>query len=405
MTQPTGAPGERLYSLDAARAVAALAVVFQHWEHFLSVAPFAAAREQSPLYWLFAPFYDKGARAVTFFFCLSGFIFYWLYARKVHDRAVGPARFAALRLSRLYPLHLATLLFVLALQWPLISMLGEPFIYQNHDIKHFVLNLLLVQYWGLEDGWSFNGPSWSISVEIFLYIAFFLACRYSRPSVWQCLLLALAGLLLARFSVLANAAVPFFIGGAAYHAYRLLAPRWTPVRAIALVAIVIMLWAIIPSLIQPGVLDGLLARLENLLGGAPGKAASAVLRVFAERQFEFVLFPATVAALALSEAVWKRAPWAALHELGNMSYGIYLLHFPVQLVFISAALALHFPRDFFLHPATLFLFIAVLLAVAFASYRFFEKPAMLALRRLWSRRPGSGRAFASPAASAARPDG
>ena len=404
MTQPAGASGGRLYSLDAARAIAALAVVFQHWEHFLSVAPFAAAREQSPLYWLFAPFYDKGARAVTFFFCLSGFIFYWLYAPKVHDRAVGPARFAALRLSRLYPLHLATLLSVLALQWPLIAMLGKPFIYQHQDLKHFVLNLLLIQYWGPEDGWSFNGPSWSISVEIFLYIAFFIACRYFRPSVWQCLVLALTGLLLARFSVLANAAVPFFIGGAAYHTYRFLAPRWTPTRAIVLAAIVVLLWAIIPPLIQPGVLDALLARLENLLG-APGKAVSAVVRIFAERQFEFVLFPATVMALALSEAVWKRAPWAALHELGNMSYGIYLLHFPVQLVFITAALAFGFPGDFFLHPATLLLFIAVLLAVAFASYRFFEKPAMLALRRLWSRRTENGRAFAPPAASAARPDG
>ncbi|HEX5007840.1 MAG TPA: acyltransferase family protein, partial [Hyphomonadaceae bacterium] len=137
--------------------------------------------------------------------------------------------------------------------------------------------------------------------------------------------------------------------------------------------------------------------------GAPGKVASAVLRVFAERQFEFVLFPATVTALALSEAVWKRAPWDVLHELGNMSYGIYLLHFPVQLVFITAALALGFPGDFFLHPATLFLFLAALLAVAFASYRFFEKPAMLALRRFWSRRTDDGRAFA-PSASAARPD-
>ena len=100
----------RLYSLDAARAIAALAVVFQHWEHFASVPAFAAPHDASPLYALFQPLYDKGARAVTFFFCLSGFIFFWLYGDKVRDRKTGPATFAVLRLSRLYPLHLATLL-------------------------------------------------------------------------------------------------------------------------------------------------------------------------------------------------------------------------------------------------------------------------------------------------------
>jgi len=164
VTQSSGTKGVRLYSLDAARAIAALAVVLQHWQHFLWQDRFAAPTEASPLYWLFSPFYDKGARAVTFFFCLSGFIFYWLYAQKVRERTVGPASFAMLRLSRLYPLHLATLLACIALQWPLTAMLGHPVVVENNDFRHFLLNLPLIHYWGFEDGYSFNGPSWSISV-------------------------------------------------------------------------------------------------------------------------------------------------------------------------------------------------------------------------------------------------
>lgn len=383
----TGAREERLYSLDAARALAALIVVFQHWEHFLSLPAYSAAKQDSPFYVLFAPLYEHGARAVTFFFCLSGFIFYWLYSRKIRDGSVGPATFAVLRLSRLYPLHLATLLACVALQWPIVQLLGHTFIYGNHDAGHFALNLLLVQYWGFENGYSFNGPTWSVSVEIFLYIAFFLACRLVRPSVWQCLALALVAVFLARYSALAAAAVTFFLGGAAFYAYRALAARWTPLRNLALAALVAGLWMIIPPLIDQNVLPGLLAQLRPMLGdGRPGDLVLQGLRVLAERQFEFVLFPATVVALALSEVAWRRIPWAWLHTLGNMSYGIYLLHFPLQLAFVCVALAFPLPADVFVRGETLALFFALLLAVSAVSYFFFEKPAMAAIRGVWKRR-------------------
>jgi peptidoglycan/LPS O-acetylase OafA/YrhL len=389
---PAEAKKERLYSLDAARAIAALAVVLQHWpEHFFSLERFSAATEDSPLFFLFAPFYERGARAVTFFFCLSGFIFYWLYSRKVHDRIVGPSTFAMLRLSRLYPLHLATLLLCVVLQWPLIQMLGHPFIYQQHDVYHFLLNLPLIQYWGFESGWSFNGPSWSISVEIFLYFAFFAACWFARPSLWQCLALAFAALLVARYSVLADAAATFFLGGASFHVYRTLSARWTPLKSFVLVAIVVGLWALIPPLTQPDILQDRLAQLRPWLGeGRLGDIVETGVLEFAQRQFEFVLFPATVATLALSEIVWKRIPWVWLHELGNMSYGIYLLHFPLQLAFVSIALTFGFPSDFFTRITTLALFVGLLLVISFASYRVFERPAMLAIRRAWLRRPDPG---------------
>jgi peptidoglycan/LPS O-acetylase OafA/YrhL len=377
--------GERLYSLDAARAIAALIVVFQHWEHFLAVPAFAGAKEESPLYWLFQPFYEKGARAVTFFFCLSGFIFYWLYSRKVFEKTVGPATFAVLRLSRLYPLHLLTLLAVLALQWPLIERFGEPFIYPEHDVKHFALNFLLIQYWGFEDGFSFNGPSWSISVELFLYIAFFAACRFIRPSIWQCLALAAVGLLLARFSVLATAATPFFLGGAAYHLYRMLQSGWTPLRNIALVATMVVLWLTLPNLLND----------NQPFEGIAGRAALEL----AQRQFELLLFPGTVLALALSESVWKRIPWRRLHSLGNMSFGIYLLHFPLQMVFVLAALALALPADTFTHPAALIVFIAALIALAALSYYAFERPVMDGLRRAWKQARGKPVAKPVPAPS------
>lgn len=365
----------RLYSLDAARAIAALAVVFQHWEHFASVPAFAAPHDASPLYALFQPLYDKGARAVTFFFCLSGFIFFWLYGDKVRDRKTGPATFAVLRLSRLYPLHLATLLAVLILQIPMIGLLGQPFIYQQHDAQHFALNLFLIQYWGFEQGYSFNGPSWSISVEIFLYLAFFLACRWLRPSFLICAILTIVGLALARFSILASASASFFIGGCAIFAYRVLLARWSSLKSIALVASAAALWITLPVATAP-----------QALASLPDNIAGRAIAWFASHVFELVLFPATILALALTESVWRSIPWRWLHDLGNMSFGIYLLHFPLQLVFVLVAAQFGMGQNTFTQPLTLAIFFAVLLLLAATSYRWFEKPAMDAIRDVWKRR-------------------
>ena len=64
------------------------------------------------------------------------------------------------RFSRLYPLHFATLLFVAA-----AFLAFGPYIYES-DAYHFVLNVLLASSIGFEKGYSFNGPSWSISVVL-----------------------------------------------------------------------------------------------------------------------------------------------------------------------------------------------------------------------------------------------
>src|SRR5262249_9442676 len=47
--------------------------------------------------------------------------------------------------------------------------------YGNNDIWHFTLNLLLLQYSGLQSGFSFNGPSWSICTEALVNLAFLYA--------------------------------------------------------------------------------------------------------------------------------------------------------------------------------------------------------------------------------------
>src|ERR1700675_2139648 len=108
MRRPAGEDMRRLHSLDSLRGLAALSVVFWHWQHFYALTgrwqP-GWQRSSEPLYEFFRPLYDEGWAAVDLFFPLSGFIFFWLYGESIRERRIVASEFALLRFSRLWPLH------------------------------------------------------------------------------------------------------------------------------------------------------------------------------------------------------------------------------------------------------------------------------------------------------------
>ena len=126
--------------------------------------------------------------------------------------------FFVFRFSRLYPLHLATLVAVAILQSLYFRMHGCFFVYQNNDIRHFLLQLLMASKWGFESGDSFNGPIWSISVEVLVYVVFFLMLRFVTRSPLLNVVVVVACLNLSGqiFSCLAF----FYAGGLAAIARR-----------------------------------------------------------------------------------------------------------------------------------------------------------------------------------------
>ncbi len=112
MTEPQpGPPPNKLLGLELLRFVAAIAVVVWHYSHFSYIAdsPVNLFMNRLPLYGLLQPFYEAGEYAVWVFWCISGFIFFWKYRDAITDRSISGGTFFVLRLSRLYPLHLATL--------------------------------------------------------------------------------------------------------------------------------------------------------------------------------------------------------------------------------------------------------------------------------------------------------
>jgi peptidoglycan/LPS O-acetylase OafA/YrhL len=242
------------------------------------------------------------------------------------------------------------------------------------DAYHLALNLGFASSWGLERGSSFNGPIWSVSVEVALYAIFFAACRWVTPRPWLAAALSALGVFVLRDAYLpmGRGVTSFFLGGLVFWAFSRL--RRLPVagrRPLAWGATGLAVAAWVVTVV--GVYRGW--RLSDV---------RFVWRIEAVYP-ELVVFPITVLALALQESV-RDGLGRGLGWLGDISYGAYLLHFPLQLAVASALLALGVSRSVLLSPIALAAFLVATIGLAHLSYVHFERPAQRAGRRWWARR-------------------
>jgi len=356
----------RLHALDALRGVAALCVVVWHWQHFFAVGgdwPDGWQRSDQPFYLLLKPLYVQGWAAVDLFFVLSGFVFFWLYGEKVRARAVAGFEFARLRFSRLYPLHFALLLVVAGLQLVFLRATGGFFIYQANDWSHFIAHLFMVENWWPRSPQSFDGPAWSVSIEVLLYCLFFVLCRLGLRRGWQMALVALAGsALLFVDEHIGRGVIGFFMGGVAFTLWE----RWRDGSA------TLSRWLMAATVTGWVTLAVLLYRDSPLLANGEGNMGFLVA-------FDYLLCPLTVLTLALRESV--RGPSKLpLEYLGDISYATYLLHFPLQLGLALIALRLDLDSDFFMQGWVMLAFYVILIGLGALSYRFFERPLQNRLR-------------------------
>lgn len=172
-----------LPALTGLRAVAALLVLSFHTGLFLPVGQW--------------PIIRYGWMGVDVFFVLSGFILAHVHTEDFLQISVRNfVRFLSLRLSRIYPVHFATLALVF-LFFALSLALGTEHDSGRFDANLLTENLLLVQAWGWNAHDSWNVVAWSISAEWAAYLAFpLLVFGTNKIRTWQlaiaCVILALA---------------------------------------------------------------------------------------------------------------------------------------------------------------------------------------------------------------------
>ena len=379
MTNLGAKRSDRLYLLDALRGLAALSVVFWHWQHFFLSGPVPETvdRMKLPLYDWFFLFYEHGWLAIDLFFCLSGFVFYWQYSRSVTEGSIMPGTFAILRLSRLYPLHVVTLVLVAIGQYLLMQAQGTFFVYAYNDLTHFLLNLLFASSWGLEQGYSFNGPVWSISIEVLLYALFFACSRILPVRLTLLATISLIGFLIqAIYHVPIGRGVgSFFLGGCVFLVYRHSISSWPRQVANSAVSAACLLagaWLLV-VVAAAGWFD-----VNKALMQVP-HGLSGAIRMLLSNLPTLVLFPLTILSLAFIE--YRVGPVGkSVSFLGDISYSSYLLHFPLQLFVVILAMRFNVDHALYYSGWAMAGFFVVLLTLSLASHRYVEIPMQRFLR-------------------------
>lgn len=318
----------RLLALDLLRAIAALIVVVGHTN-------------------VLFPGYAgiTFSMCVAFFFILSGFVLVHAYGDEIHAGRLSLWDFFVIRFARLYPLHILTAV--------VVGVLLFAFGRRAEITPIGILENLVVSQSLISGTWSLNAPAWSLGPEIWGSLLIFALCS-RRPTTRAVLVAATAAVVLyveIRSGFLMSYTGRYWIGLGCF----------------------VLGWAA-----HEGLFDAVANRIMPAVAWVLA-AATFAATIFCPSQFSqsaigdlcfYAPFTLVVVVLARVQMTGLFADVA--RTSGNISYGIYLWHWPLLIVF---------------RPATipgLTLFVALLIAISWISYLAFEKMAKKRIRKFLS---------------------
>ncbi len=340
---------------DALRLLASIGIVVLHYTNYVEDMP--QGRVLADHVWHFNLFVDV-------FFVISGFVITAQYLGRVGSaRDIG--RFLWRRLARIYPLHLATLAFYVAIALLVAGgyvRVDNPGRYALSDVPAQVLLLHAIDGQRL----TFNFPSWSLSAEMVCYLLFPLMALAGLR--WPAAVIASAivvALVLTLYCAISGAppwpdwinkggalrALPAFLLGVALHLYRDRMARLPLGVALlpAFLAFIFLGWALHP------------------------------LAVLA------LVYLVAIAAVAADE----ESRLSPLSRLGvgrwaHLTYSSYMLHMPVA-TFVVTVAGRFLPQTPAMRVALVVLAAVLLIFVSIASYRLFEEPVRRRLNAVLDR--------------------
>jgi peptidoglycan/LPS O-acetylase OafA/YrhL len=350
----------RLDTLDGIRLISCISIVCYHF------FPYIQGPLGELLLWIF-----RNARVlVDVFFIISGIVISWNYAGKINSR-LAYAEFIKRRIARLYPLHLATLLFYSFIGIAVANGYLHVALERKYDFSEWLPNFFMVHAWGLSDKTAFNFPSWSVSAEFFAYLCFpvvySIVSRSLRAAIVTVALLFAVGILLSEQLVersLINLTVP-----------------WSIFRSVPSFCFGVVLFCYREQLphFSPKLLSTLFHRCSALLGSALVIIDNGYVLLVAACLF------VTLALMADRDGLRTTLSSPILVLSSHLTYSIYMLHALVATVFLSFV----FPRVLgglysyeWVRIVCIVTGIALTVIAAKLSYRYFEKPMRDALNKV-----------------------
>jgi peptidoglycan/LPS O-acetylase OafA/YrhL len=347
-------------NLTPMRGIAAILVVIFHFEIVLV---------------LFLPrdisrFFSKCYLMVDLFFIMSGFIIYHVYgeffSRNIYTSSFN--RYIRARLARIYPLHIFTLILTIVLVVSLHFKWDEFF-----NLHAIPTHVLMLQSFGLHSIYTWNVPAWSISAEFAAYILFpvfaFAIYKFKKitPVVVSVLIVFAYCILAFKFSK-ANGTTGqynldetydygylrgiagFLAGGLIYQLYLKKIFRFLKADAI-----LVFLFVLLFAFLHFGVTDLLFIPVFLLLILSAAYNTGRVNKFLSNRFLQW---------------------------LGDISYSVYLMQFPLMLLVIGSLLrmgiswtgpySLHLP--YWQAALSCIVFLIVLIGISALTYQYIERP-------------------------------
>jgi peptidoglycan/LPS O-acetylase OafA/YrhL len=352
---------DNIPQLTFTRFIAALAVIVFHYGQ--KAFPFDSG-------FLNALAKESGI-TVSYFFFLSGFLLYVVYSQ--HE--FSPRRFFAARAGRILPLYylgffLALLVFIFFKDLPLWK-------------GAIAAQAVLLHAWIPGMSLTINYPAWSISVEVFFYLMFPLLLILARKAgMRNFILLAIAYWLL---SIGQNMLVQHLVyDPASIKAgnFIMYFPPWHLNTFVSGMACG-MIFLSLKNKIQTKGVGPILVAAAGIAGVILILVTENPLRHLMHLGMLAPLYAMIVLGIALDKTVISRImSLRPLQFLGEISYGMYLLQFPVWAYIAYGTRNTGFNQE---STAGFYLCLSVLLVVSGLSYRYFETPARAYIRKRFQR--------------------
>jgi len=307
-----------------------------------------------------------GSQMVSFFFVLSGFVMVQAYGRR---ETLQPKHYWAARIARIAPVYLLALLLA-------GLFMAKPAL---NNAFSLVLNVTFLQAWLPPYPLSFNGPSWSLSVEMFLYLLFPFVLSYlksSRLSSSALMLLAILFWIGCQMILGALLSSSFYKGfpSTSFDLIHYFPPTHFSSFLLGVTGGFLAIkknrtYSMTQSLIF--VLGSLMLVLAALhyrpLYSSPAGFSAPLHGSFFAPVFLLLILAVARTDPSLSRPLRTKP----MLMLGEISYGLYILQSPIHHIYmkyLAAPLNLGYEADFYCY-------VALLLVASFISYYALEIPA------------------------------